>query len=106
MTVAPRSTRVAASRQPRYLTSLSGLRPEALRPRLAAGLPLTKRFHPECYKSTTCRSLHTCLKTATARSRLAAQARALFEPKHSLYKGMDDLMSDSQGFLSHGCRGL
>ena len=40
MTVAPRSTRSAASRQPRYLTSLSDLRPEALRPRLAAGLPL------------------------------------------------------------------
>ena len=39
MTVAPRGTCVAASRQPRYLTSLSDLRPEALRPRLAAGLP-------------------------------------------------------------------
>jgi hypothetical protein len=38
--MAPRSTRVAASRQPRYLKSLSDLRPEDLRPCLAAGLPL------------------------------------------------------------------
>jgi hypothetical protein len=45
MTVTRRPVRSMRCRQPRCLTDHSTLRPEALRPRLAAGLPFTLR----CY---------------------------------------------------------
>ena len=45
MTIAQRLTQSMRYRQPRCLTDQTTLRPEALRPRLATGLPFTLRSH-------------------------------------------------------------